>query len=63
MGWMRRKERICGGERDNDIFRRSMNQKTKELCKCVTLSWKKINVSCHKRTIIPALCHVTKHIT
>ena len=30
-----------------------MDRKTKESCKCVTLSLKKIIVSCHERTIIP----------
>ena len=54
-----RNQRICGGERcgerGNEIFGRSMDRKTKELkesCKCDTISLKRINVSCHKRTII-----------
>ena len=55
-----RNKRICGGERrcgerDNEIFGRSMDRKTKELmesCKCNTISLKRINVSCYKRTII-----------
>ena len=29
-----------------------MDQKTKKWCKCDTLSLKRINVSCHKKTII-----------
>ena len=29
-----------------------MDRKTKELCECDTLSLKRINVFCHKRTII-----------
>ena len=28
-----------------------MDRKTKESCKCDTISLKRINVSCHKRTI------------
>ena len=43
-----------GKERTMDVIKgygRSMDQKKKELCKCDTLSLKRINVPCH-RTII-----------
>ena len=45
-GWMRRK--VIRGyvevndDVENEIHRRSMDRKIKELCKCVTLSLKKI---------------------
>ena len=36
-----------------------MDRKTRELCKCDTISLKRINVSCHKRTIISeSECHI-----
>ena len=60
-----RNKRICG-ERDNEIFGRSMNRKTKELkesCKCDTLSLKRINVSHHKRTIISESEPITSVLT
>ena len=54
-------KRICG-EQDNGIFGRSMDRKTKELCKCDTISLQRINVPCHKRTIISESKHQSEKI-
>ena len=39
-------------EVNNEVENETMKYLAKESCKCDILSLKKINVSCHKRTII-----------